>query len=71
VHLTRTCFRGCPPLRWDSLLQAAPEAASIAVDRPYAIGTPLPDPSLFTHRWVRKVAVLSAQIERLQSSPIS
>ena len=38
-----------PPLRWDSLLQTAPEAAIIAVDRPDAVGTPLPDPSLFTY----------------------
>lgn len=57
-----------PPLRVDGRLQTSLEAASIAIGRLDAIGTLLPDPSLFSYGYVRKEAVLSSRIEGMQSS---
>ena len=57
-----------PPLRLGGRLQTSLEAASIAVGRLDAVGTLLPNPSLFIYSYVRKEAVLSSQIEGTQSS---
>ena len=57
-----------PPLQLGGRLQTSLEAASIAVGRLDAIGTLLPNPSLFIYSYVRKEAVLSSQIEGTQSS---
>ena len=55
-------------MQLDGRLQTSLEAASIAIGRLDAIGTLLPDPSLFIYSYVRKEAVLSSQIEGTQSS---
>ena len=57
-----------PSLQFGGRLQILLEAASIAVGRLDAIGTLLPNPSLFIYSYVRKEAVLSSQIEGTQSS---
>ena len=57
-----------PPLQLGGRLQTSLEAASIAVGRLDAVGTLLPNPSLFIYSYVRKEAVLSSQIEGTQSS---
>lgn len=57
-----------PPLRLDGRLQTWLEAASVAIGRLDAIGTSLPNTSLFIYSYVRKEAVLSSQIEGTQSS---
>lgn len=57
-----------PPLQLDGRLQTSLEAAGIAIGRLDAVGTSLPNTSLFIYSYVRKEAVLSSQIEGTQSS---
>ena len=62
-------LRPVPPLQFGGRLQILLEAASIAVGRLDAIGTLLPNPSLFIYSYARKEAVLSARIERPRLLP--
>lgn len=57
-----------PPLVFDGRLQAALEAAGLALGRLDGVSTLLPDTALFLYTYVRKEAVLSSQIEGTQSS---
>ena len=52
-----------PPLQLGGRFQTSLEAASIAVGRLDAIGTLLPNPSLFIYSHVRREAAFSARIE--------
>ena len=57
-----------PPLALDGSLQGLLEAATLAVGRLDAISTLLPDAAIFLYTYVRKEAVLSSQIEGIQST---
>lgn len=57
-----------PPLAFDGRLQAALEAAGLAVGRLDGVSGLLPDTALFLYTYVRREAVLSSQIEGTQSS---
>lgn len=57
-----------PPLRIERDLQYENDRALLALGRLDSITTLLPDPELFLYMYVRKEAVLSAQIEGTQSS---
>ncbi len=57
-----------PPLAFDGPLQMALEQALLALGRLDSVTTLLPDPDLFLYSSVRKEAVLSSQIEGIQSS---
>ncbi len=57
-----------PPLALDGSLQQALEEAGLALGRLDGMSTFLPDHTLFRHIYVRKEAVLSSQIEGVQSS---
>jgi Fic family protein len=57
-----------PPLALTGELQAALEAAVLAVGRLDGVSALLPDKALFLYTYVRKEAVLSSQIEGTQSS---
>ena len=57
-----------PALVLNGSLQQALESAGLALGRLDSVSTFLPDPSLFIYAFMRKEAVLSSQIEGLQSS---
>lgn len=57
-----------PPLVLDGTLQQALEAAVLALGRLDGMASQLPDNSLFLYAYIRKEAVLSSQIEGIQSS---
>jgi Fic family protein len=57
-----------PPLREDSKLREALDKALLSLGRLDSIAKILPDTNLFLYMYVRKEAVLSAQIEGTQSS---
>ncbi len=57
-----------PPLALDDSLQQLLEAATLDLGRLDGIFTLLPDQALFLYAYVRKEAVLSCQIEGMQSS---
>jgi Fic family protein len=57
-----------PPLVFEGDLQAALEAAVLALGRLDGVSALLPDKALFLYAYVRKEAVLSSQIEGTQSS---
>jgi len=57
-----------PPLRIERELQYENDRALLALGRLDSVTTLLPDPELFLYMYVRKEAVLSAQIEGTQSS---
>ena len=57
-----------PPIVLDASLQPVFEAAALALGRLDAVSALLPDRSVFLYACVRKEAVLSSQIEGLQSS---
>lgn len=57
-----------PPIRYDPELQDLSDRANRELGRLDGVSTLLPNPSLFLYMYVRKEAVLSAQIEGTQSS---
>ncbi|ACK80164.1 fic family protein [Acidithiobacillus ferrooxidans ATCC 23270] len=57
-----------PPLELNGTRQAALERATLALGRLDSIALLLPDPQLFLYAYVRREAVLSSQIEGIQSS---
>jgi len=57
-----------PPLRIERDLQYENDRALLSLGRLDSVTTLLPDPELFLYMYVRKEAVLSAQIEGTQSS---
>ena len=57
-----------PPLMLDGALQRVLEGANFAIGRLDGISGLLPNPALFLYSYVRKEAVLSSQIEGIQSS---
>ena len=57
-----------PPLELDGALLESLEVATLALGRLDGMVTLLPDPSLFVYVFSRKEAVLSSQIEGIQSS---
>ena len=57
-----------PPLRIERDLQYENDRALLSLGRMDSVTTLLPDPELFLYMYVRKEAVLSAQIEGTQSS---
>lgn len=57
-----------PPLMEDSKLREALDKALLSLGRLDSIAKILPDTNLFLYMYVRKEAVLSAQIEGTQSS---
>ena len=57
-----------PPLAMDGTLQQALEAAVLALGRLDGVARHLPDSALILYAYVRKEAVLSSQIEGIQSS---
>ena len=57
-----------PALNLNGSLQQALESTGLALGRLDSVSTLLPDPSLFIYAFMRKEAVLSSQIEGLQSS---
>jgi len=57
-----------PPLQWDDALQAKAQKAGVALGRLAGVTGLLPDSQLFLYSYVRKEAVLSSQIEGIQSS---
>lgn len=57
-----------PPLVLDGSLQQALEATAVTLGRLDGTATLLPDRALFLYAYVRKEAVLSSQIEGMQSS---
>jgi Fic family protein len=57
-----------PALHIDAKLQEAIDKATMAIGRLDGLSTLLPDKSLFLYMYVRKEAVLSAQIEGTQTS---
>lgn len=57
-----------PPLEWTGVRQRRLERATLALGRLDAVSTLLPDTTLFLYSYVRREAVLSSQIEGIQSS---
>ena len=57
-----------PALVLNGSLQQALESAGLALGRLDSVSTFLPDPALFLYAFIRKEAVLSSQIEGVQSS---
>jgi Fic family protein len=57
-----------PPLAFEGDLQRCLETAVLALGRLDGVSTLLPDKALFLYSYVRKEAVLSSQIEGMQSS---
>ncbi len=57
-----------PPIEWGQPLLNAQQKAATALGRLDGVAALLPDPALFLYSYVRKEAVLSSQIEGIQSS---
>jgi Fic family protein len=57
-----------PPIEWSADLREAFDQALVALGRLDSVTTLLPDAHLFLYAYVRKEAVLSSQIEGMQSS---
>ena len=57
-----------PPIEWSFTLQRQFEQAILALGRLDSVTTLLPETSLFLYLYVRKEAILSSQIEGIQSS---